>query len=168
MTEKGPFTRRAPGTAPGWWRACKQAVADVQAAGQTPIIVRATGVEPRWLFDWQWNQAGTRPADMTFTQGPSPGASYDFHINGVPVFSCSAAGRATWVLGRELFESARFHRFPSGLTVEVGFEPDTDPWKGTLLVKLQHGAVRGAGPIWRIGHPAPTPPAPPPATRRRR
>lgn len=168
---KGPFTRRAPGTPLGWWRACKEAFAAIEATGQTPMIVRATGNEPRWLSEWQWNTTGGRPADMTFTYGLSPGAGYDFHVNGVPVFECNPAGTATWIFGREILEIARFCRLPNGLPIDVTFEADPDPWKGALLLSLQHGVVRGVGPIWRINHLASpraggSPPAPRPRSAR--
>jgi hypothetical protein len=113
--------------------------------------------QPRWLNDWKWNPHGSRPGDIAFKHVKDCGPGYEIHINDVPVFNCPQAGQATWVLGKEAFEKASFHRYTDDLTAEVAFEPDPDPWKGYLIVGLQYRAVRRPGPVWKIKHPTPVP-----------
>jgi hypothetical protein len=146
-----PVTRRRRTAPQAWWRACKDAVAAVQAAGQTPIIVRWGGY-PLWLARWEYESSG-RPTDLVITREPKMGPGFDFYLSGTPMFQCPGTAGATWVFGRELFDTAEFHRFPNGLAIDVGFERDpADPWRGVVTLELQHRVIRPAGPVWRIEH----------------
>lgn len=156
MTARAP-TRRRPASAPAYWTAIKAAVADVRAAGQTPMLVRASRSDPDWLADWHYH-AATRPTDMTIVRAATNQAGYDFHLNDVPVYSSEGAGPATWIFGREILEEVAFQSFADGRPVAVTFKVDpTDPWQGELTVALSRRVKLGAGPLWRIQHPTPMP-----------
>jgi hypothetical protein len=164
---RGP-TERRPATAAAYWTALKAAMADVRAAGQTPIIVRAERNQPRWLSHWHFPPSGmpTRPSDMIIErrEGVDDDA-YDFHLNGVAVYSCPGAFGATWVLGVEILKTIYFQRFGDGRLFEVSFAPDpANVWEGHLLSVYGRLVELSEGPIWRLANPPPKPPAPPAAS----
>jgi hypothetical protein len=155
--------RRAPRSADSYWRTLKAAVAAVQAAGQAPLIVRASRGEPEWLGAWQYDLRGDhRPADMRIEQAEGRGDGYDFDLNGTPVYSSPWVGAATWVLGREVLDRLEFQRFADGQNTTVEFEPNSsDIWKGRVVVSLGLCVTLAEGQIWRIAHqPAKAAPGP--------
>lgn len=150
----GPAVQKSPRTPVGWWREIKAGVAAVEAAGFTPILIRPDRRGPEWLLDWHYGAPGdtTRPADLILERREDFGDGYDFHLNGVAMYSSGGAGLATWVLGREMFERAEFETFPSGRQVQASFAPDPgDVWRATISLEWGRRLTMAQGPKWRIG-----------------
>jgi len=162
VTEARSATRRRPRSAAAYWTAVKAAAEAVRAASQTPILVRMDRNEPEWLEEWTYDHypSATRPVDLVVTRASNAGPNYDYSLNDIPFYSSRGAGAASWVFGRETLERVEFQVFQNGEPVEASFEPDVaDVWTGKLALKFGHRVTLGPGPLWRIAHPRPAPPA---------
>ena len=153
--QAAPFVRRSPRSGAPWWRALKDAVAAVRAAGLTPLIIRSARSEPVWLRDWHYDHTGrSRPADMQLEHRAGQGDGYDFHLNETPVYSDIGAGDVTWVVAREMFARVEFEDFGDGRMVMADLTTDpTDPWRASLAMEWGRAVTVAEGPAWRISHP---------------
>lgn len=151
---QGATTRRSVSTATGWWKAMKAALADVEAAGMTPLIVRGGRDAPDWLMDWHYGVPGglARPGDLRLEWRNAVGPGYDFHLNDVAVHSDPGAGPATWILGREMFEEVEFELFGPDRRIRASLTPDPhNPWRADVRLEWGRRVAMRAGPKWRIG-----------------
>ena len=148
------FVRRSPRTAVGWWRAVKEGVAQVRAAGMTPVIIRGARNVPTWMVDWHFDHTGlSRPADMHLEYRPGQGDGYDFHLNDTPVYSDIGAQNFTWIVSREMFVRVEFEDFSGGRMVRAELTVDpVDPWKAKLAMEWGRSVTIADTPAWRISH----------------
>lgn len=151
---QGAVTRRSVSTAAGWWKAVKAALSAVEAAGMTPLVIRGGRDAPAWLMDWHYGAPGglARPADIHLEWRDGCGPGYDFHLNDVAVHADPGAGPATWIFGREMFESVEFELFGPDRRVRASLTSDAlNPWRADVRLEWGRRVTMRAGPKWRIG-----------------
>jgi hypothetical protein len=128
----------------------------VRATGQKPVVVRPHRQDPKCLWDWT-HGSGDRPSGFAFLHQPNGDDSYDFHLNGTPVYSSRAANGATWVFGLERLERLTFQSFGDEGLTKLTLEPDAaNPWSASLCLEWGRKVRLSDGPAFRISHPKPT------------
>lgn len=149
-------SRRSPRSAATYWKALSEALEAVRSTGQSPVVIRPHRQDPKCLWDWTHGH-GDRPSDFAFVRQPNGDDSYDFHLNGTPVYSSRAANGATWVFGLERLERLTFRSFgEEGLTT-LTLDPDAaSPWSASLRLEWGRKVRLSDGPAFRITHPKPS------------
>lgn len=156
VLEASTPSRRSPRSAATYWKALSEALEAVRATGQSPVVIRPHRQDPKCLWDWT-HGSGDRPSDFAFVRQPNEDDSYDFHLNGTPVYSSRAANGATWVFGVERLDRLTFQSFGEEGLTKLTLEPDAaNPWSASLRLEWARRVRLSDGPAFRISHPKPS------------
>lgn len=124
-----------------FWSAVRDGSARIREAGHDPILVIGNRTDPEWLADWRWphRQGGApKPADLVITREEGQVESYEFTMNGTPVYQAQTTYGVAYLIPAQLLRRLRYHNYGDGLPVSLSFEADADnPWQGTMSATFQ-------------------------------